>query len=129
VSKKFTPQLPSFNPPMTWNNVNSLHHFLKPCQVTLCCQNSNHWTSCTETLSGAGVISNALRYSISTKQIHILPELHGASQATLDAPHMYLPDKTSFIASHEMWLLEDITPAEIKRLNYINSIVMASHKR
>lgn len=89
--------------------------------MTLRCQNSNHWTSYTATLSGAGLISNASRCSISTKEIHTLPELHGSSQATLDTPHMHLPDKISIIASHETPLLEYITSAEIKRLNDINS--------
>jgi len=43
-----------------------------------------------------------------------LPELHGASQATLDPPHLYLLDKISIIASHEIRLLEYITTGRNK---------------
>jgi len=103
-----------------------IYHFPEQRQVTLRYQYSNQWTSYTETLSGAGLISYASRCSISTEEIHTLWELHGSSQATLDAPHMYLSDMISIIASHKMRLLEDITPAEIKRLNDINSQVMES---
>jgi len=57
-----------------------------------------------------------------------LPELHGASHATFDTPHMFVPDKASIITDHEVRLLDEITTAPVKQLNAVKSQVMASQQ-
>jgi hypothetical protein len=77
-----------------------------------------------ETLSGNGVITNATRCSISTTQMHILPELHETSETTLNTLHLYVPEKISIVDSHETQILKKISPELIQQLNDVKSQVM-----
>ena len=44
-------------------------------------------------------------------------------QTTLDTPHLYVPNKVSTVADHEIPLLEQITPKEIKQIDEVRSRV------
>jgi len=80
----------------------------------------------TETLSGNGVITNATRCSVSTTQMHTLPELHKTSETSLNTLHLYVPEKMSIVTDHETQILEKISPELIQQLNDVKSRVMAS---
>jgi len=45
-----------------------------------------------------------------------LLELQGDTQATLDAPRLYVPDNIADIAGHELLALEELTTPEFRRL-------------
>jgi hypothetical protein len=102
-----------------------LYYFLTPQQITLHCLNDNKWTTHTETLTDTGLIINITGCSISTNDAYTLPELYESTHAMLDNPHVYLPPKSSIVSHHEVKLLEEITPTEI-RLDAIKSQVMSS---
>jgi hypothetical protein len=97
-----------------------LYYFPMPQHITLHCLNDNKWTTYTETLTAAGLITNITGCSISTHDAYTLPELHGSTHAMLDNPHIYMPPKSSIVSHHEAKLLEEITPTEI-RLDAIKS--------
>jgi hypothetical protein len=47
-----------------------VYHFPEPQQISLRCKNHSSWTSHTEIISGASLITNATMCSISTDEIH-----------------------------------------------------------
>jgi hypothetical protein len=77
-------------------------------------------------LSGNGVITNATRCSVSTTQMHTLPELHKTSETTLNTLHLYVPEKISIVTEHETQILEQIPPEVTQHLDDVKSCVMAS---
>jgi len=78
------------------------------------------------TLSGNGVITNATRCSVSTTQMHTLPELHKTSEANLHTFHLYVPEKISIVTDHETQILDKLSPELIQQLNDVKSRVMTS---
>ena len=99
-------------------------YFPEPRQVTLRCPSTNGWTSRTETLSDAGIIRNASRCSITTNELRTLPKLHGKTQSAISSTHIYIPDKISIVADHEIPLIKELLPAEVKQLEDVKSKVM-----
>ena len=77
----------------------------------------------TETLAEGGLILNASSCSIATEEFRTLSELHGSMQTTLDTPHLYIPDKVSTVADHEIPLLDQIIPKEIQLIDEVRSRV------
>jgi len=53
-------------------------HFPSPRQVNIRCPR-NEWETRTQTLSGAGLVQNATRCTITTGEIRTLPELRGVA--------------------------------------------------
>ena len=101
-----------------------LYYFTEQRQVTLRCPSTNGWTSRTETLSDAGIIQNASSCSITTNELRALPELHGKTQSAISSTHIYVPDKISIVADHEIPLIKQLLPAEVKQLEEVKSKVM-----
>ena len=99
------------------------YYFPEQRQVTLRYLENNVWTTRTELLSEAGMILNASSCSIATEEFRTLPELHGSMQTTLDITHLYIPDKVSTVADHEIPLLEQITQKEIQQIDEVRSRV------
>jgi len=81
------------------------------------------WTTRAELLVEAGLLLIASSCSIATEEFRTLSELHGSMQTTLDTPHLYIPDKVSTVADHEIPLLEQITPKEIQQIDEVRSRV------
>jgi len=79
-----------------------IYHFPSQRQVTTRCPRDNVWVTRTRTLSGAGLIHNATRCSITSGEIRTLPELHGVAHANLYAPAVYVPDSSPILSSHEL---------------------------
>jgi len=103
-----------------------LYHLPESRQITLRCYINTQWMTYTEMLSVNGAITNATRCSVSTTQMHTLPELHKTSETTLNTLHLYVPEKISIVTEHETQILEKISPELIQQLNYVKSRVMAS---
>jgi hypothetical protein len=53
--------------------------------------------------------------------MHALPELHETSGASLNTPHLYVPEKISIVTSHETQILEKLSPDWTQQLNYVKS--------
>ena len=102
-----------------------VYHFPEQQHVTLRCWKKNAWTSRTEVLSGSGVLYNSSECSVTASEFQTLPELLGDTQATLNVPQLYVPDKIAVIASHELQALEEMMPPEIVRLDAVTSGVAA----
>ena len=100
-----------------------LYYFPEQRQVTLRCLKDIVWTTRTELLYEAGLILNASTCSITTEELRTFTELQGSMQTTLDTPHVYIPDKVSTVADHELPLLEQITPREIQQIEEVRSRV------
>ena len=93
-----------------WRNKTTwLYHIPESSQIRLRCYINKQWMTYTEMLSGNGVITKATRCSISTNQMHTLPELHETSETTLNTLHLYLPEKICIVTSHETHSRENIT--------------------
>jgi hypothetical protein len=79
-----------------------------------------------ETLFENGVITKATRCYFSTNEMHTLPELHETSGASLNTPHLYVPEKISIVTSHETHILDKLSPEWTQNLNDVKSRIMAS---
>ena len=97
------------------------YHFPEQQHVTLRCWKSGAWTSRTAVLSGSGVLYNASGCSVAVSGFQTLQELLGDTQATPDAPRLYVPDKSAVIAGHELQALEEMVPSEIVRLDEVTA--------
>ena len=58
--------------------------------------------------------------------MHTLPELYENSGTTLNTLHLYVPEKTSIVTSHERQILEKISPDFTQQLNDVKLRVLAS---
>jgi hypothetical protein len=90
------------------------------------CYINTQWITYNKTLSGNGIITNATGCSVSTTQMHTLPELHKTSETTLNTLHLYVPEKFSNVTKHETQILEQIPPEVLQQLDYVKTRVMAS---
>jgi len=79
-----------------------IYHFPSKRQVTIRCPRDNVWVTHTRTLSGAALIHNATRCSITSGEIRTLPELRGVAHANLDATSVYVPDNFPILSRHEL---------------------------
>jgi hypothetical protein len=95
------------------------YHLPQPRQVSLRCPSANGWTSRTKTLSDPGVILNSSKCTISTSELRTLPELHGEIQSTIDTAHFYIPESNAVIANHEIPLIKEMSPGEVKQLDEV----------
>jgi hypothetical protein len=100
------------------------YHLPEQRTLTIRCPQPTGWTSRTELLVNAGQILNATRCSITTHEFRTLPELHGETQATTYTDQLYVPDRLSIVAEHELPLIQVVAPEEAARLDEINSNVM-----
>jgi hypothetical protein len=71
------------------------------------------------------VLYNASGCSVTASEFQTLPELLGDTQATPNAPRLYIPDKIAVIAGHELQALEEMVPLEIGQLDAVASKVAA----
>ena len=85
-------------------------HFPSQRQVNIRCSRNNEWVTRTQTLSGAGLVHNATRCSITSGEIRTLPELHGVAHAHLIAPSVYIPDSSPILPKHELPALKRRSP-------------------
>jgi hypothetical protein len=90
------------------------------------CYINTTWMTYTETLSGNGIITNATSCSVSTTQMHTLPELHKTSETTLNTLHLHVPEKISIVTDHESQIIEKVSPELMQQLGDVKSRVMAS---
>jgi hypothetical protein len=68
---------------------------------------------------GSGVIYNASGCAITATGFQTLPDLQGNFQVTPDAPQLYVPEKVTVVADHELQLLEEAVPPDGKRLDEV----------
>jgi hypothetical protein len=73
------------------------------------CFINKQWMTYTDTFSGNCVITNAARCSVSTTQMHTLPELHETSETTLNTLHLFVPEEIFIVTDHETNATENIT--------------------
>jgi len=96
------------NPTLRRHKTTWLYNLPESRQITMRCYTNTQWMTYTETLSGNGVITNATRCSVSTTQMHTLPELHKSSETTLNTLHLYVPEKI-FVTDRETNSRENVT--------------------
>ena len=70
------------------------------------------------------MILNASSCWITTNELRTLPELHGKTQSAVSSTHIYVPDKISIVADHEIPLIKELLLAEVKQLEDVKSKVM-----
>jgi hypothetical protein len=96
--------------------------------VTIRCPRDNVWVTHTRTLSGAGLIHNATRCSITSGEIRTLPELHGVAHANLDAPSVYVPDSVPILSRHELPRVEAALTSEVNELDQLKDRLATAQK-
>jgi len=79
-------------------------------------------------LSRSGIIYNANTCSLITEDFQTLPELLGHTSATLEAAHVYVPNKFENVASHELPALKETVPPVVEQFNEIQSQVATTHR-
>jgi len=77
-------------------------------------------------LTGAGIIHNATRCSISSDEFQTFPELRGATREELKAPTLHLPDNIPVVSDFELKQLREIPPLATRQLDDIHDRVTAS---
>jgi hypothetical protein len=100
------------------------YHLPEQRTITIRCPQTAGWTSRTKLLVNAGQILNASRCSITTHEFRTLPELHGETQAAINTDQLYVPDRLSIVADHEIPLIQEASPEEAARLDELKSNVM-----
>jgi hypothetical protein len=80
----------------------------------------------TLSLTGAGLIQNATRCSISSDEFQTFPEPHGATREELRVPPLHLPDNITVVTDFELTQLREIPPLAKRQLNDIRDRVTAS---
>ena len=103
-------------------------HFPSQRQVNIRCPRNNVWVTRTQTLSGAGLIHNATRCSITSGEIRTLPELHGVAHANLVAPSAYVPDSSPILAKHELPRVEEALAPGVNDLDQLKDRLEAEQK-
>jgi len=96
--------------------------------VTIRCPRNNVWVTYTRTLSGAGLIHNATRCSITSGEIRTLPELRGVAHANLDAPSVYVPDNFPILSRHELPRVEAALTSEVNELDQLKDRLATAQK-
>jgi len=112
-------------PTLRRHKTTCLYHLPESRHIRLRCYINTEWMTYTETLSGNGVITNATRCSVSTTQMHTLPEL--PKLLKLLSTHFicaYLRKSPSSPTTRQ--ILEKISPELIQQLDDVKSRVMAS---
>ena len=105
-----------------------IYHFPSQRQVPIRCPRDNVWVTHTQTLSGAGLIHNATRCSVTSGEIRTLPELHGVAQANLDAPFVYMPDNFPILSRHELPRVEAALTSEVNQLDQLKDRLATAQK-
>jgi len=98
-----------------------IFHFPTRHQISLRCPGNNEPLHRTITLYESGILHNASECHIVSDEVQIFPDLYGTSQAELEKPRFYLPDNISVVTDDETKQLEDISPAEIRRLDDVQA--------
>jgi len=112
---------------MCHNSIRIFHFPTQP-QISLLCRKNNNWLPSTKVLSGIGIIYNANKCSLITEDFQTLPELLGHTSATLEAAHVYVPNKFENVASHELPALKETVPPVVEQFNEIQSQVATTHR-
>jgi len=105
-----------------------VYHFPSQRQVTIRCPRDNVWVTRTRTLSGAGLIHNATRCSITSGEIRTLPELHGVAHANLNAPSVYVPDSSPILSKHVPPRVEAALTSEVNELDQLKDRLETAQK-
>ena len=96
-----------------------IYHFPSQRQVTIRCPRDNVWVTGTRTLSGAGLIHNATRCSVTSGEIYTLPELHGVPHTNLNAPSVYAPDSSPILSRHDLPCVEAALTSKVNELDQL----------
>jgi len=97
-------------------------------QVNIRCPRNNVWMTRTQTLSGAGLIHNATRCSITSGEIRTLPELHDIAHANLVAASAYVPDSSPLLAKHKLPRVEEALAPGVNDLDQLKARLEAEQK-
>jgi len=102
-----------------------IYHFPKQHQIILRCIDSNNQVLRTLSLTGAGLLLNATKCSITSDEFQIFPKLHGTTQTKVNVPTLHLPDNITVVTDFELQQLRDIPPLETQ-LSDVHDRVIAS---
>jgi len=105
-----------------------IYNFPSQRQVTIRCPRDNVWVTRTPTLSGAGLIHNASRFSITSGEMRTLPELHGVAHTNLNAPSVYVTDSSPILSRHELPRVEAALTSEVNELDQLKDRLAAAQK-
>jgi hypothetical protein len=97
-------------------------------QVHIRCPRNNEWVTRNQILSGAGLVQNATRCTITTGEIRTLPELHGGARANLVAPSVYVPDHPPILAKHELPRVEEALVSGVNDLDQLKDRLETQQK-
>jgi hypothetical protein len=86
------------------------------------------WVTHTRTLSGAGLIHNATRCSITTGEIRTLPELHGVAHTNIVASSVYVPDSLPILAKHELPRVDEALASGVNDLDQLKDRLETQQK-
>ena len=103
-----------------------IYHFPKQHHITLRSIESHNQVLRTLSLTGAGLLLNATRYSITSDEFQIFPELHGITQKKVSVPTLHLPDNITVVTDFELQQLKDIPPLETHQPKDVNDRVITS---
>jgi len=103
-------------------------HFPSQRQMNIRCPRNNEWVTRTQILSGAGLIQNATRCTITTGEIRTLPELHGVAHANFVAQSVYVPDSSPILAKHELPRVEEALAPGVKDLDRLKDRLETEQK-
>jgi hypothetical protein len=103
-----------------------VYHLPREQQVALRCIENHYQVIRTMSLTGAGLIHNATRCSISSDEFQTFPELRGATREELRAPTLHLPDNITVVTDFELQQLREIPPLATRQLDDIHDQVTAS---
>jgi len=96
--------------------------------VNIRCPRNNEWVTRTQIHSGAGLIQNATRCTITTGEIRTFPELHGVARANLVAPSVYVPDSSPILAKHELPRVEEALAPGVNDLDQLKDRLETQQK-
>jgi hypothetical protein len=86
------------------------------------------WTFRTEALVRSVILYNPSGCSAAANGLQSLPDLLGDTQATADAPRMYVAEKITVVAGQGLQIIEESIAADVRRLDEIASEVTAPHQ-
>jgi hypothetical protein len=105
-----------------------IYHFPRQRQVTIRCPRDNTRVEHTRTLSGAGLIHNAKRWSITSGELSTLPELHGVTHANIDTQSAYVPDSFPIVSRHELPRVEAALASEVSEMDQLTDRLAVAQK-
>ena len=100
-----------------------IFHFPTRHQISLLCPDTRDQIQCTVTLYGTGILHNTSACHITSDEITIFPDLHGASLAELDSPKFCLPDNVTIVTNDDNQQLKHVSPTDTQTLHDVHTKV------